>query len=52
VRHGQEYHLHERIEILRRSIVLSHEENKTLEQLRQANQQHEQVPASQGTPET
>ena len=29
--------------------MLSDEENKILEQLRQANQQHEQVPASQGT---
>lgn len=32
--------------------MLSDEENKILEQLRQANQQNEQVPASQGTPIT
>ena len=32
--------------------MLSDEENKILEQLRQANQQREQVPASQGTPIT
>jgi hypothetical protein len=32
--------------------MLSDEENKILEQLRQANQQHEQVPASQAMPIT